>query len=401
MILRFYREALLQRTRALQKKQRAGYGAPSTRSSTPIPGAGADVVATPALPSSLPPSLFGSGIVRKSLVRWEVPDFTPLGAARKVVPAPSQSNALQFTGGSTPSPLYPSLRHVMDAEKAKPTSPVQVTPSQAILKPRYGELLEEARKISRIASPEAPNLPQPQETDESFTLSEEGHSTESAASASFDSQESEESLEAADEVEVEPEVDETHGEPMEEERYEESPGLGQRVKGFLYSYLPTVNSKSQIPTKKSRLHLQPGLPVPSEDILKKPRGPVRTPLRAPPSKPRPPKELVNLHEAPKPKERGTWIPRITQKPKRMVELNHVMSPEMAKEMERERLRESWSSDASRRSSGGSVRDLVKGFEEMDKKAAKEVKPPGKLKIGGVFGAQKNVPSGTAKPAWRY
>jgi len=131
--------------------------------------------------------------------------------------------------------------------------------------------------------------------------------------------------------------------------------IGGRVQGFLFSYLSTLPKLSST-TRKALIPLQPSLPLPPNDILAKPRGPVITPARAPLSKPKHPKELVVLHPAP---QRSTisHIPRI-RAPRRLVDLHPpAPSPPMI---------EPNSILKPRRSSGNSVKDLVRGFEELQK-----------------------------------
>ena len=128
--------------------------------------------------------------------------------------------------------------------------------------------------------------------------------------------------------------------------------IGKRVKGFISSYLSTL-PKSSSTVKKAPLSVQPSLPLPPIDILSKPRGPVITPARAPILKPKHPKELVVLQPAPQPPKISN-IPRL-KKPQRLVEL-HPPAPLP--------VIEATPIPRPRRSSGSSVKDLVRGFEEI-------------------------------------
>ena len=130
--------------------------------------------------------------------------------------------------------------------------------------------------------------------------------------------------------------------------------IGKRVKGLLFSYLPTLqkSSSSSTTVSKAPVPTQPSLPLPPIEILSKPRGPITTPAPAPIMKPKHPKELVVLHPAPQPPT-VSHIPRL-KKPQRLVEL-HPPAPLPVVEQPIPR---------PRRSSGSSVKDLVRGFEEI-------------------------------------
>lgn len=130
-----------------------------------------------------------------------------------------------------------------------------------------------------------------------------------------------------------------------------SPGISSRVKGFLFSYLPTL-SKSTPPQKPDKPRLnQPGLPLPPPEVLEKARGPISTPIRPPLPKPIPPKEQVHLQHAPSPKK--SFLPR-PPKPQRLIDLHPIPPPVMPVLIQQ-----------NRRSSGGSVKDLVRSFEDLD------------------------------------
>ncbi|TRM57521.1 hypothetical protein BD626DRAFT_515027 [Schizophyllum amplum] len=232
----------------------------------------------------------------------------------------------------TPLPIRaPLLRHTSvksiasehnDAELG--TRPV----SPALLNPRYSHLLDEAKNIS---------------------VDEEDDDDEDAAEVNRS-------------LSMEPEDD--HDD-------EQGPRPAKGLKGFLYSYLP----KSFTPNRRLKA-------APNQDLRKclppppplGPRGPIETPERPPLPSTVPPKALVELHEAPPP----TKLPRPAARPRRMVELQHVPSPQQ------------WDSrlftlkPRERKDSGGSVKDLIKSFEEMDK-----AKKAAKLKA-----------SSQAKPAWK-
>jgi hypothetical protein len=133
--------------------------------------------------------------------------------------------------------------------------------------------------------------------------------------------------------------------------------IGNRVKGFLFSYLPTRTKRPPPPNSKLG---RPGLPLPPPEILGKPRGPIVTPVRPPAPKPTHPKELVHLQAAPQPKV--SMIPRIA-KPQRLVNLHHIHLPESNDCVSISRCR-------NRRSSGESVKDLIRSFEELEGSSSK-------------------------------
>ncbi|KAI0318078.1 hypothetical protein OF83DRAFT_1282963 [Amylostereum chailletii] len=130
-----------------------------------------------------------------------------------------------------------------------------------------------------------------------------------------------------------------------------TPSMGSRVRGFFYSYLPTLSKPKT--TKKSQ-PAAPGLPLPPPEKIEN-RGPVNTPASKPHEKPTHPKELVDLHPAPAP---ATKIPQRVD-PRRLVDLRHI-------EPETEPGNNSLRQSESRRSSSSSVRDLVRSFEDLDR-----------------------------------
>ncbi|KAF9003433.1 hypothetical protein BDQ17DRAFT_1390559 [Cyathus striatus] len=148
------------------------------------------------------------------------------------------------------------------------------------------------------------------------------------------------------------------------------PSIGKRVKGFFFSYLPTLSRV--LPSNKLRKPAQPGLPLPPPDVLEKPRGPVATPIRPAAPKPIPPKELVQLHPAPAP-PKPSMIPRVA-KPRRLVELKPAPPPSPAPVP----------TPRPRRSSGGI----------MQARASLDAKPPlQRVKsIGDLRSGDKNRPT---------
>ena len=126
--------------------------------------------------------------------------------------------------------------------------------------------------------------------------------------------------------------------------------------GF-FSRLPTWASflPRRVHIKPETHHVQdcPPLPPPPTDILDR-RKPVMTPARKMSEQQKPHRDLVNLHHA-SPVQKGVQMR--TNKPKRLIELRHI-SPELPQHL--------FTGDCgSRRSSCGSVRDLIQCFEATD------------------------------------
>ncbi|KAJ3850331.1 hypothetical protein EV368DRAFT_45547 [Lentinula lateritia] len=155
--------------------------------------------------------------------------------------------------------------------------------------------------------------------------------------------------------------------------------------GRLFSYIPGFLKTPATYTRKAH-DSKPGLPLPPAEIIDKHRGPIVTPARPPAPKSKPPKELVNLHHQPVPDKKETSkIPR--KVPQRMVQLNQVGLP---KERQEPTVRP-------RRSSGGSVKDLIKTFESFDDNAhhTASVRNIGNWKKG-LPGGEKSC----GKPLWK-
>jgi hypothetical protein len=172
--------------------------------------------------------------------------------------------------------------------------------------------------------------------------------------------------------------------PLQEPPILPPTGIGKRVKGFISSYLPT-RSKPVQPTPKVE-PLRPGLPLPPPGILEKPRGPISTPVRPLPPRPAHPKELVHLQPAPPPK--AAPVPTAT-KPRRLVELHPTPQPSQMINVQRPR-----------RSSSGSVKDLVRSFQELEDRQAMECKTLKKLELKKVKSIGYGRRGWGGKPGWR-
>lgn len=270
---------LSKRAKALQKKQRAGEGAPPT------------------------PTLRVSSVSSSTPT---VPDFTPVHPAR-------------WQGVDSTLPKL-----------AAPAFLGQTTPRlpASLMAPRYSHLLEEAKSLST--------------------------------------------------------QDGARSRPPEDEPTQEvppTPSVRSRMKGFFFSYLPTLKKKT--PAQKTREPARPGLPLPPPELMEKQRGPVITPQPKPVPRPTHPKELVHLQHAPIPSR----IPTLSQVPKRLVELRAVSPPPAASgPME---------IPDGRRSSSGSVKDLVYSFEELER--SREIEEHA-LQLRRQKSAA--VMTSSSKPAWK-
>ena len=232
-----------------------------------------------------------------------VPDFTPVHPARRqgINSMQPRLAAPPFLGQTTPQ-LPPSL-----------------------LAPRYSHLLEEAKSLSKQDSLGTGSRP-PGESPAPLTPAVDDGPVDGIIS------------------------------PVKQEESEQeiplTPSVRSRVKGFLFSYLPTLKKKT--PAQKTHEPARPGLPLPPRELLEKPRGPIITPQPRPVPRSTHPKELVHLQHATPP----TRIPALPRIPKRLVDLRPISPPPVA----------SAPIDIpdGRRSSGGSVKDLVSSFEEMER-----------------------------------
>lgn len=291
-------------------------------------------VPPPTIPAHVrTPSPFTFGKIRSPSM--EIPDFTP--AATRYVPRAQAEPSNPYSHPSTDLPFQS-----LPAERPRTLPPT-------LFAPRYSHLLDEAIAVSQ--SPSAG--------------SREGPAPESETSESTQ-----------------------HEFPSHESRTpHQHMTMGKRVKGILFSYLPSLSKTAPQPSRSSKT--VSGLPLPPPDILEKHRKPVITPVRPPPPKVTHPKELVNLHPAPIAPKKGPLLPR-REKPKRLVELHPVTPPEVRPEP--------FTFPRPRRSSGGSVKDLVKNFEQIEQVAGKT---GGTLKkVKSVTELRKGKGSEHARPAWR-
>ena len=301
-----YRENILKRAKALQKKQRVGQGAPPT------------------------PTLRFSSVSSTPTV----PDFTPVHPARR-------------QGVSSTQPRLATLAFLAQTTPRLPAS---------FLAPHYSHLSEEAKTLSKQVSPEPgtlgepPTLPTP--TDDGLVPGMESPMKRD---------------QTVQEVPLTPSVD-------------------SWVKVFLFSYLPTLK---KTPVRKNHEPARPSLPLPPPELLEKPRGPIIMPQPKPLPCSTHPKELVHLQHAPPP----TRLPTLLRMPKQLVDLRPV-SPLTVASAPIE-IPDGW------RSSGGSVKDLVNSFEEMDR--SREIEAHAlelRRQKNARLAANETIRTGSSRPAWR-
>jgi len=356
-----YRPNLIERTRALQRKQRSGNVAHPT---TPRSSIG---VSPPFFPRSVTTPDYALGGARR-VPFMEVPDFTPLG--RRVPPL-----QLRKTRPILPSPVTQDAPFSNLPPETQSAQKKKVPAS--LLAPRYSHLLEEAIAIGQEGEFRHPD------SGISHEDHEEGDDVANTMNMSILNTPSIARV-------VVPEA---------------PPTLGKRVKGFLFSYLPTLSSRapsSSTSQQQNKLQQPAGLalPLPPPEVLKRKisRGPVKTPVRPAVPRARPLKEMVRLqHHA-----SSSDIPRrmgdAQKEPKRLVELNHLSPPPeevVVKKLIVQR---------QRRSSGSSVKDLVKGFEEIGReekeKAEKSRMRLGRSKLEGETAEKWRKNALDTRPKWK-
>jgi hypothetical protein len=172
----------------------------------------------------------------------------------------------------------------------------------------------------------------------------------------------------------------------------DSPSLFRRLTFPLFSYLPLLSKGASEELSKDAD--KSGLPLPPPELFEKERDPIVTPAPKVPPKPAHPKDQVELHTVP---PKPSMIPKPKTQPKRLVELRPApQKPESVP------VTKNLASD--RRQSGGSVKDLVKGFETLDESISSL-----KSSTGGVqsindwrnnsLGAGSRG-EGSSKPQWK-
>lgn len=273
-------EKILNRTKVLCKRQRAGEGAPPTP----------DVSSRFASPSR-----YGTLSPSSSMI---LPDFTPrsngrirdfdVGSISRKVSLPPPSNEPFFKVPALP-PRFSRLRHTA-------TPPALTTPQ------RY-----RARDIFGFETPMRSGGAEDSD-EESVAQEVETMLTPVAATRTKNSHQS-----------------------------QRPPSAVKRSLSYISSWLKPDTYK---PKAEKQVSQRPGLPVPPVDVLARPRGPVETPVPKAPEKAVPHKELVDLdHIDPPPETKVLEKPP----PRRLVDLNHVPTPAPKLEMRRMSRRSSSSS----------------------------------------------------------
>jgi hypothetical protein len=164
------------------------------------------------------------------------------------VPAPCLPHTVpDFT------PVHPARRQGISSTLPKLAAPVfqaQTTPRLpvSLMGPRYSHLLEEARSLSKqdVSGPSTPGEPSTSAgaaSDDELTTSATSHSIP------------------------------IHS--VKQEVVSQTPSMGSRMKGFFFSYLPTLKKKTPVQkTHEPARRPRPGLPLPPPEVLEKPHGPV-------------------------------------------------------------------------------------------------------------------------------
>ncbi|KAH7905052.1 hypothetical protein BJ138DRAFT_1130682 [Hygrophoropsis aurantiaca] len=133
----------------------------------------------------------------------------------------------------------------------------------------------------------------------------------------------------------------------------ETPSVQSQVKGLVFSYLPLLSRVLPPKSSADSQAVRPPLPCPPREVYQTQREPINTPVRSRFARPIHPKELVQLHHAPVPMKR---VLSQEKEPTRLVQLKPTAGSTAG---------ETQTSLQSRRSSSGSVKELVRCFEELD------------------------------------
>jgi hypothetical protein len=179
-----------------------------------------------------------------------------------------------------------------------------------------------------------------------------------------------------------------------------TPSFGRRLSRMFFSYLPTLSRTTPVQSRKvPRPPAQPGLPLPPLGILQKPRPPVTTPVRPPEPKAPHPKDLVELHPVMAP-SKPSMIPRpkLQQPPRRVfVNLAHVPRQPPSTQLEKPPVPDF----RPRRSSGVSVKDLIKTFEDIGEKEREEREKEALSRPGSSLSMRsRSQASKPFKPTWK-
>jgi len=172
----------------------------------------------------------------------------------------------------------------------------------------------------------------------------------------------------------------------------DSPSLFRRLASPLFSYLPLLSKgTSGEPPKDTDKNC---LPLPPPELFEKERGTIVTPAAKLPPKPTHPKDQVELHTVP---PKPSLIPKPRMQPRRLVDLRPA--PPKSEPVP---VPKSLTND--RRQSGGSVKDLVKGFEILDesvsslRSSTRSVQSVNEWRAESLGAGTKG--GGSGKPQWK-
>jgi hypothetical protein len=133
--------------------------------------------------------------------------------------------------------------------------------------------------------------------------------------------------------------------------------LGGRMKNYLFSYLRSPKPASKFLSKPDS-KLSTGLPLPPKEFLERPRPVQYTPAKGPAPRDLHPRDIIELHPVSPPPTRSP-----TPDPFANVSLRPVSPPPTPPPAPLRR-----TLTRTRTSSGASVRDLVRAFEEMEERS---------------------------------
>ena len=172
----------------------------------------------------------------------------------------------------------------------------------------------------------------------------------------------------------------------------DSPSLFRRLTFPLFSYLPLLsNGAAEEPPKDAD---KSGLPLPPPELFGKERDPIVTPAPKLPANLTHPKDQVELQAVPL---KPSMIPKPKTQPRRLVDLRPPPPKPEPVPVPKGLVND-------RRQSGGSVKDLVKGFETLDesvsslKSSTRSVQSINEWRTGGLGTGSKG--EGGNKPQWK-
>ena len=163
----------------------------------------------------------------------------------------------------------------------------------------------------------------------------------------------------------------------------------KRVLSYIGSLLP--RGGTSVTTKSSLQPVFGALPLPPLEMRQGVRRPVNTPVKKPIPKSQAPRELVHLAETQLPSK--PWPPPKVRSARELVSLNHIEPP---RSVQRPRTASGPIAipGRPRKDSGGSVKDLVNSFEDLQRRTEGEMRSRGKTamrKIASVGDLKSRAP----------